>query len=328
MNRHAFVICTDENYSPHAGTCLFSLLLSTARRDFDIHVISASLSDSEREKYQMLASIFHANIMITDGGSALEKLRSINKDHALHRSAHISDSALLRLCYAEVIEQSYGLIAYIDCDIIIQNDATCLFQEDLGGNIISAVPDLIANRTKSRPEAILEYFNSGVLLINDQAWRSQNIQQQLRRILEEADPKTLPYADQDILNQYFRQHGYQKLANKYNYQTMASLGEIFTPKDVDLSEAVVVHFAGQIKPWQQWSPAEHSAIYEQYRRLSPWRTGYQPQQPRTRQQLLIGYQSLLSQGRHKEACLYGQKLINLIQSASSTKTPEAQRPHQ
>ena len=323
MNRHAFVICTDENYSPHAGTCLFSLLLSTTRRDFDIHLISASLSDNERENFQILASIFHANIIVTNGRNALEDLRSANKDHALHRSAHISDSTLLRLCYAEVIEQNYDAIAYIDCDLIIQKDATCLFQEDLGGNIIGAVPDLIANRAKNRTDGIPAYFNAGILLINDHAWRSQNIQQQLRRILEEADPKTLPYADQDILNQYFRQHGYQQLASKYNYQYMASLGEIYAPKDINLSEAVIVHFAGQIKPWHQWSPAEHSAIYERYRCLSPWRAGYQPQQPKTRQQLLIGYQSLLTQGRHKEACLYGQKLINLMQSESSARQTRA-----
>ncbi len=318
MKPYAFVICTDNNYVAHAGTCLFSLLLSTPRRDFDIHVIGVELSTEDTNRLYSLAHTFNVRVEIHDGAHMLSVFRDINKNHDRHRSAHISDSCLLRLTYADIIKQVYNKIAYIDCDVIFQQDACKILDHDLGEFSIGATLDLVINKLKKTDsKSTYPYFNAGILLIRDQLWRDRGEQGLLLDILKRADPKDLPFPDQDILNHHFRDQGYSQLPWEFNYQFMATENAILEPNEIPLKNAIAIHFAGEIKPWHEWAPREHAEIYEKYRLVSPWSHNYKPQQPTSMKQLKVGFQALKNQKRFEEACKYGNTIIRILQKNKS-----------
>ena len=318
MPKYAFVVCTDNTYASHAGTCIFSLLLSTVNRDFDIHVVGVGLDDHHKSKYLYLSKIFHVQIYIHEASSLLSIFADKNQRHRDHRAPHLSDTALIRLLYASVIDQSYDRLAYIDCDVVFLGDAVSIFGQDLGDSIIGAVPDLIAARqSNSDKEFGCEYFNSGILLIDDKRWRAEGLQSLLLDILGKADPQILQYADQDILNLHFRKIGYAKLPVTYNYQYMATTRNVLAPDGISPEQAVIVHFAGQIKPWQEWVPPFYSKLYDQFRLLSPWANQYQRQRPEGLHQLGLGFDSLVHQRRFSEACIYSAKLIETLKAENA-----------
>lgn len=318
VNKNAFLICCDRGYLPHAGTCAFSILLSTVSRDFDIIFVTTGLTADNRDKINRLALVFNASILIYESDDILMRLQDFNMDHAKHRAAHLSDAALLRIFYAEILQTRYEKVVYVDCDIVFAGDASQLFRQELGRHILGAVPDLIANQDgQSQDNGKFKYFNSGVLIIDDDKWRNMGIQQSLLRILRDSDPQKLKYADQDLLNLYFRDAGYQEISQSFNYQYMAAIDKILVDKSMPIASACVIHFAGEIKPWHQWAPRSYSQLYSRFRCLSPWAGDYSPALPSNNRQALIGYQALVSQGRHAEACVYASSLIKASREAST-----------
>lgn len=322
-NEKAFVLCADENYAAHAGTCIFSLLLSTEKRDFDVVIITNGVGRENHMRFASLGRVFGVNTKIYDGRRLAESLRSIADASRQYRLSHITDSTLLRLFYDKLVDKIYERIAYIDCDMICQGDAVDLFSVDLASHIIGAAPDLITNKgyQNSSPGQAY-YFNAGTLIINDKSWRECLTSDTMKSILLATSPDKLTYADQDILNIHFSKHGYAPIGYEYNYQFMATLDSILAPKCLELGQAKIIHFAGEIKPWHAWAPVQYRSLYDKYRTLSPWRTDYKPQTPSTLRQLSLAHRCLANQGRHKEAYLASQELNNIL-SKSISNTPKS-----
>jgi len=312
----AFFLCTDDNYAPHAGTCIFSLLLSTEHRDFDIHIIGAGISDGNKSKFLRLSRLFGISIFIHDATKYLALFVKLNPSYALHGSSHFSDATLLRLMYPEIIDCTCSKIAYVDCDVIFAGDAYKLLEIELGHFLLGASHDLMAsflpeNSEKCQPE--YPYFNSGVLLIDDFKWRSEGISMRLLDAFESSDPERLIYADQDVLNTYFEDLGYLQLPLSLNYQYMFTGDAFFMPSGhMPLDQAIIIHYAGKYKPWHDYVPSEYSQLYEKFRMLSPWAADYKTQLPTSIDELLIGYKILLNQKRYSEATNYATKILQLL----------------
>ena len=97
------------------------------------------------------------------------------------------------------------------------------------------------------------YFSSGVLVIDCQKWRQQNITQSLLETYNQYRELT-QYPDQDPLNKLF-ENNYLELDPIYNtteqtiiyFQNNATLDEYNFLKN----NIVIRHFAGDNKPWNQ-----------------------------------------------------------------------------
>ena len=315
-NDKTFLLCCDNNYAPHAGTCIFSLLLNTPDRNFDINIIGINLSQSNVLRLISLGNIFGVKIVLHEGALLINKIREeINFDSHCFQS-HINDSALIRLFYEATLKTTYNRIVYLDCDIIARKDPCAIFTLDLGDKIIGATPDLIENRdfekkSPSNEKNLSAYFNSGVLIINDKIWRDSSISQQMVSILLDVRQSNLKQADQDALNILFKNGNYHQIGYDYNYQYMASAYSILEPPDHNLDQAIFIHFAGQVKPWHIWAPKAYRKIYEQYRILSPWRENYKPEQPKTEKQFKVAVLCLTNQGRSQEAHVINEGLQKL-----------------
>ena len=119
-----------------------------------------------------------------------------------------------RIFLDNLFDDDINLCLYLDCDVIVRKDIRALFNEtDMAGFVLGAVPDFCAeedsppNGTLSVPKknhivADLEiplsnYFNAGVMLINFQEYRDQNISKKCLSLLKDYSPSR---HDQDLLN--------------------------------------------------------------------------------------------------------------------------------
>lgn len=114
----------------------------------------------------------------------------------------------------------YDKILYLDSDIQILRDFSSIFDIDLEGHEIGAVPDhnirtwmsdykvKMMDMLKEHPELHLktEYINSGVLLINNKLLRSEDRDELVSRIsslVRIGYEVQFEYADQDMINLCF-----------------------------------------------------------------------------------------------------------------------------
>src|SRR5262249_12481987 len=93
---------------------------------------------------------------------------------------HISSAAYHRLLVERLLPLSIKTALYLDSDIIINDDISDLLHLDVSGHVLAAVPDAWCDRNKIVRSKIqlkesARYFNSGVLLLNLEIFRSEQI---------------------------------------------------------------------------------------------------------------------------------------------------------
>ena len=111
-----------------------------------------------------------------------------------------SKSIYFRLFIDSILSNSIKTVLYLDVDVLVLSDIRELFDTtNLSERVAAAVLDAIISNSSSMEHDIKasHYFNSGMLLINLNEWRRQDIGGKCIEILNN---RHLSYPDQDALN--------------------------------------------------------------------------------------------------------------------------------
>ncbi len=144
---------------------------------------------------------------------------------------------------------------YLDTDLIVCSDLNSLQALDLEGKssacVIDGGIDTPEQQQRLRDKLKLrnpqQYFNSGVIVMDLDAWRRQNIQSKALTIAQQ-NYDLLDQMDQDALN-IVLQDDWVVLDPKWN----TSKGRA----DVHFSDGII-HFLGKVKPWH----ADYAANFQ------------------------------------------------------------------
>lgn len=180
--------------------------------------------------------------------------------------AGLSRSSLARLFLAEVMPSDRRRAVYIDTDVMVHSDLADLASVELHDNIIGAVHEAadmgehLGTFARHGYDVHGRYFNSGVLVIDLEAWRARGESAALANTIDDVT-EWITYADQDYLNAHFAGR-WQELESEWNLQS-----RLFYPRrsrialrrgPVDLSQAwrrrAVIHFNAPRRPW---TPGSH-----------------------------------------------------------------------
>jgi lipopolysaccharide biosynthesis glycosyltransferase len=152
-------------------------------------------------------------------------------------------TAAARFQVAEVVPKDIDRCLYLDIDVLAGVDVAELFDVELRGNPIGMVQytrmpekdkEYLRTRLNLDPDV---YCNSGVALIDLDAWRREGAGQGLIGC-GRAMPPNIWFYDQDILNTYFKGRCLL-LEERWNYRDSAAL-----------PDGKIQHFAGSTKPWK------------------------------------------------------------------------------
>ena len=124
-----------------------------------------------------------------------------------------------------------------------------------------------------------KYFNAGVMFIDLELWRLENIEKKLQKLLYK---NTYKYHDQDILNTYF-DGDYLELYEHMNYlMDQEEVYEKIVIKYVEES-AKLIHYIGANKPWDTDSAnSKYSSYYQNYYSQLGLKTKHVIKKPRNR----------------------------------------------
>ncbi|WP_168122377.1 glycosyltransferase family 8 protein [Paenibacillus sp. HB172176] len=243
MNAIHIVTAISDEYCRHLAVMLRSLF-ENKKLEYPVHlyILNSGLSD---------------RVMNALNDSMQEyplKLHYVLVDRTLYQGLieqkHISLEAYFRIHVPELLDESLEKVIYMDPDTIIKEDLYELWSTDISDYYLGAVEWAFGDdrmNILSIPEQY-GYFNAGVLLINLEKWRKENIAQRLWDFLNH-NPEKIRHMDQDALNAVLY-HGRLHLDPKWNYTT----GHLLLLR-LDISPAII-HFSGPRKPWTQGHPLE------------------------------------------------------------------------
>lgn len=183
-----------------------------------LYLTLLSIKDKASGDYKYDITILHNGLSL-ESQSLIRKL----KDHhfhfrfdniglevqALSSKLKVRDYYTLTTYYRLVIPNKYPFLdkaLYLDCDIIVRDDIAKLYNEDIGDNLLGAIPDSSVLLYKEFQTYVNEalriktenYFNAGVLIMNLKKMRQVRFQKQVVNLSSKIAFRVAQ--DQDLLN--------------------------------------------------------------------------------------------------------------------------------
>jgi lipopolysaccharide biosynthesis glycosyltransferase len=185
----------------------------------------------------------------------------------LDLDARFSSAIYYRLLIPEVLPDACSRALYLDSDLVAERSILPLWRRSFGDNAALAVPE----RTVSCPkngvaewrrlglDADAPYFNSGVMLMNLEAWREQNLHGKTIEYLLDPENDFCYPGDQEALNAVLAGQ-WEPLDNRWNAFSFLYKPEPRAESEemlgIDLTSArdepYILHYTSDEKPWQ-WS---------------------------------------------------------------------------
>jgi len=252
----------DQNFVMPLYVLLTSIFENNKQNTLHIHAIAAGVPTDERDKIVRFAKTHKSDISFYEVDEAYVASFATSQD------SRYGLATFYRLLLPAMLPATVKKIIYIDVDIIVTGDLAELYNIDISTVPIAAVPDPVE---WDRPDLGIpdraNYFNAGVLLINIELWKKQEIAEKAIRFLKEY-PEKATYVDQDALNAVLIGN-WRKLEDKFNYTYRVV--PVASKKYLDnlLKSKTIIHYNESTKPWHRHCGSPLKYIYHEYFRKSP-----------------------------------------------------------
>lgn len=225
------VLALDSQYAMPAAVTIRSALENTPGR-ITVYIIDCGLSEEDKDKLK--------SSIPKDSDTTLMFLRLPDDSVAANMGAVWAKVDMLRLLPVE-------RALYLDSDVLVRADLKQLWDTDLQGKMMGAVPD-IGYPQGHENIARRPYFNAGVLLMDLAAMRGKtdNVKELAQGM------RKAKFRDQDFLNILFA-NDWMPLHLQWNAQGLGTYA-ILPSKDreclflQDMSDPHIVHFTGPVNP--------------------------------------------------------------------------------
>ena len=257
------MICFDDRYAPAACVMMTSFLANNRGSPFELYAITEHIKPVNRKIIEELC-LSH--------GRRIHFLDFETQPHlSFEGFGHISRAAYLRIFGPQFIDASR--IVYLDVDLIVQTDIHPLADFDMNGKLVFGALDnteSVGLRNRLAISVYEPYINTGVLVIDADAWRESDTTSKLVDYYE-THKRLLYWADQDLINACLSGR-IGVLEQNWNTLygdiiTKRASGSDFAPE----SFRGIFHFNTSMKPWTAQTKQPYRELYEKYARMSPMR---------------------------------------------------------
>lgn len=260
-------VCTscDDRFAPHCGVMVASLLMNCdSDTRIELHVLDGGISRENKDRLAGLASIRPFEIYF--------HLMEDFEFEELKVSKSWPISSYYRFKVASILKD-IPKVLYLDSDIVVLKDPSSLILGYPEGAWCCGVPDPVSVKNKRRLnlEGDFPYINAGVLAIDLNAWRLNEVEKQLFEYARE-HANNLKYQDQDVINAVLRDR-IALLPLEWNSQYLDARYTPATSKMYRRSfhDPSIIHYVTSEKPWLTFSGARRKSFYRKYLSMTPWK---------------------------------------------------------
>lgn len=258
------VIAFDENYLMPACVMLTSLF-ENAFSDTKYRVFIFADDETKRKAIQKVDETLEAY-----SRHSVEWLDPAGNFSSAKNRNHLTTPNYYRFLIPGFLKD-YDKAIWLDVDMIVKKDLSKLFSTSLDGMYLGAVVIGLHNASVQHVP-FDHYFNAGLLLMNLELWRRDDVAGTARRLIEEND---FSCPTQDPINLV----GYQKTVFlPVSYNVYISPKSMKGKKKSDylafhgrtsfaelIDDAAVLHFVENIKPWNDATYPEREEWLGYYR---------------------------------------------------------------
>lgn len=289
---------SDDYYAQHMGVAIYSLLSHNMSADeICIYVIDNEISTGNKDKLELIIKQFPNSQII------FIPFKKWKDSLTLNMAWNISISSYGRLFVGSMLPVEVCRVIYLDCDMVVRSSLEKLWNTDMSECALAAVQDDVTDGIKvavtlSPGE---QYFNAGMLLIDLEKWREEEIEDKCMNFIKERGGRVIHH-DQGVLNGVFRNKWY-RLPLEDNLMT---IHYVFNRKqilkyfgehsefysDVEITSAkqnpVILHYTPSFtsRPWVKGCNHPLRYLYWDILAKTPW-AGAKPQKDNTRWYLKI-----------------------------------------
>lgn len=237
-NRISIVFTVNNSYAQHCCVAMVSVLENNLTSSIDFYILTDYFSDENKKLFVSVVERYGNN----------NRVEFKLVDHAIFEGfklhiKYITCHTYYRLLIADLFPELTRIL-YLDADLIVDGSIAELWKTPLEGYLYAGVNDSWIERIKYKYSIGLQesdiYINAGVILMNLEAMRNENITALLMDVAEKYCDK-FEYQDQDIIN-WALKGKIKEVPVIYNYTTEEVL-------HTRTESPVIIHYTGRIKPW-------------------------------------------------------------------------------
>ena len=274
------VFATNNNYAPYMAVAIESLIenIREMEKEYCIFVLYSELENRYISTIRRMAKN-NVNIHFVNVDAKID-----SETKSLYSRAHYSKEMYYRILIPDLFRM-FKTVLYLDCDIILKEDAYKLYKTEIGDNILGGVVNASSEKMGRYIQnqlhiSVDQYINSGILLFNCEEFRNQYIKEKCFDLVNGKKDYVCP--DQDILNIACENRIYY-LSPVWNFQWYKSIlvsgkdemielvPEVIEEYEVAEKTHYILHFTSGIKAWN--SPDRKNAyLFWEYAEKSPFYT--------------------------------------------------------
>ncbi len=248
-------LACDNNYAKYAGVVIASILYNAQNSThLNFYVLDGGIDDKRKKEILTLSCIKDCNINFVEVNS--NEFKDYEKV-CTHK--YITIATYYRLKLATLLPNVERVI-YLDCDTVVNCDLTELFNVELTTEVFAGSYDIDKKTVAINPT----YINAGVLVIDLNNMREQNLESEFLKYTQE-NFNTILYGDQTIINEVCKGN-IKVVDDTWNVQTSDFMNRSnFTHKPK------IIHYIAKNKPWKNISLCYFKKYYIKYLQLTPWK---------------------------------------------------------
>lgn len=277
------VYASDDKFAEILGVSLVSLYENNRdMNDIKVYILDSDISDINKTKLLYVCNKYQrSEIMFIPSENISDRLSiEIVADRG-------SLSQYARLFISSDLPKELKRVLYLDCDTIINQSIRELWNLDLHGKTVGALMDAFSKfyriNIDLQPNDIM--FNSGVMLIDLDKWKDQEVEARLLKFIAKKHGK-IQQGDQGALNAILSHDTYcfnpcynsVTIFYDFDYQEMMTYRrppQFYTREQVKkaVEEPVIIHFTTSFLSKRAWmKECKHRYVDEwlKYKKMSPW----------------------------------------------------------
>ncbi len=261
------VAVSNDDFAKHTAVMLNSLLVNKVSKNAIKIYIIGLLSDENQTRLNKSVEKYGIKI------NFLSIDQSLFKDFKIRN--HLKVEVYYRLLIPGLLSKEVDKAIYLDSDLIVKEDITKLWDINIENYYLAAVKVNLNSSLKKTCQALsippsAGYFNGGVMVLNLEKWREDNISNLVIDYLKVNHLK-LRWLEQDALNALLY-NTYLKLDPKWNLTTNMSIklrkdrGKY--KRTQKQTPPAIIHFTGPSKPWNKGHHLQNE--YFNYLKITLW----------------------------------------------------------
>lgn len=295
-------LSSDDNYVAYMTALMVSIMDNT-KSDVDFYVIDANISSFNKKQITSLQRKWNFGLEFIKA-EAYRDLFPLPVTPGGHITRASSDRFLVPHMKPELDKA-----IVLDVDMIALGDIQELWDIDLGGMLLAAVPvycwtsmrEVNQHRKVTGMSPKHVYFNMGTVVVDCKKWRDDNILKRLSATPIKFDSTAFCWWDEILLNMILQPNNYKIIDPKFNMMVShqafykygkpsghAELIEDYAglSRDYQIEEIVISHYAmSHVKPWNtdryyyppvdKWMELPNFKEFWYYLSLTPFYVGEQ-----------------------------------------------------